>query len=88
MQLIGELAPVQSPKPLPSLNCDSFASSHFASFDFHKSSAGKSGATENGAGAAKSEGRSDDWIGASGKSVERAVGCKGDSCFEVSFDGN
>lgn len=43
---------------------------------------------ENGVGAAKSEGRSDDWIEASGKSVERAVSCKGDSCFEVNFDGN
>ena len=78
----------QSPTLLSLLNCDSFASLHFASFDFHKNSAGENGATENDVGVAKSEGRNDDWIEANGKSVERAVSCKGDSCFEVNFDGN
>lgn len=33
-------------------------------------------------------GRSDDLTAANGKSVERAVGCRDDSYFEVNFDGN
>lgn len=43
---------------------------------------------ENDVGAAKSEGRNGDWIEASGRNVERAVNCRGDSYFEVNFDGN
>lgn len=74
--------------PLLPLNYDSFGSPHFANFDFHRNSAEGNEATENDVEAAKSEGRNDDWIGASGRSVERAVSCKGDSCFEVNFDEN
>ena len=80
-----ELVPLlKLPSPL---GYDSFESLHFASFDFHKSSAEESG-MGNDVGAAKSEGKSDDWTAASGKNAERAVGCRGDSCFEVNFDGN
>lgn len=67
---------------------DNFESLHFANFDSHKSSAGENGETENDAGAVKSEGRNGGWVEANVRSVERAVSCKGDSCFEVNFDGN
>lgn len=84
----GATALDRSQKPPSPLNCDSFALTRFANSDFHRNSAGENAAMENDVGAVKSEGRSDDWIGASGRNVERAVSCKGDSCFEVSFDGN
>lgn len=74
--------------PPSPLNYDSFGSPRFANFDFHRNSAEGNGAMENDVGAAKSEGRNDDWIGVSGRSVERVVSCKGDWCFEVNFDGN
>lgn len=74
---------------LPSpLNYDNFASMHFANFDFHRNFAEGNGAMGNDVGAAKSGGRNGDWIEANGRSVGRAVSCKGDWCFEVNFDGN
>lgn len=86
-RLIDGTALAPSPKPPSPPNYDSFATTRSANFDSRKSFAGESG-TESDVEEAKNGGKSDDLIAASGRSVERAVGCRDDSCFEVNFDGN